>query len=439
MHRIRCATVGRWILSRLLNIKTLAKNPFAGAQGLTPLLLVLCSLLAACTPSAAPTTESQAAWGPALTIAQAEQVNAPALWVANDRVTTAWVGADATGVHQDIRLLTPGGLSATAVLPLPPVYPYDQTIYPGQLNYTHFLWLDAAESGENRLYNALITPDLTVERGPTTLSTAHTLRYTALTAADGGLQIVWSGGLLAETALYYQTIDVAGRPGTPLELTLNADWPSLTRANDGTRYLVWLRPTDNRLFYAVLTETGLTQISEIATLSHIEPDTRLFNVQIALDATHLYVFWNTVNSTGEAQTWLTSREITGAVWSSPAAVGLDLTAAENRLPFETGFNTGSAQVIEAGTEPVSWLTALSGQNAVLPAAAQVGADVALLYFQGGEIRAYQPITPAGLIGLPGLAVDQDRYLYLAWSQPGTLQADLRLTSLRLAGWLPPAD
>src|SRR5690606_22296625 len=111
----------------------------------------------------------------------------------------------------------------------------------------------------------------------------------------------------------------------------------------------------------------------------------------------------------------------------------------NRLPFETGFNTGSAQVIEVGTEPVSWLTALTGQNSLLPAAAQVGADVALLYFQGGQIRAYQPITPADLIGLPGLAVDQDRYLYLAWAQPGAIQADLRLTSLRLAGWLPPAD
>ncbi len=426
MHRIRCATVGRWILSRLLNI-----NPGWW-------LLLALSLLAACTPSDAPTAEALAAWGLPLTVGQAEQAHAPALWVTNDRVTLAWVGADATGVHQDMRLLTPGDLSAPVVLPLPPVYPYDQTIYPGQLNYTHFLWLDAAEHGENRLYNALITPDLTVERGPTTISSAHTLRYTALSTGAGGLQIVWSGGLLAETALYYQTVDAAGRPGTPLELTLNADWPSLTRANDGTRHLVWLRPTDNRLFYAILTETGLTQISEI-TLAHIEPDTRLINLQSALDASHVYVFWNTVNSAGAAETWLTSREITGTAWSSPAAIGLDLDAAENRPPFETGFNTGSVQVIEAGTEPVRWLTALSGQNAVLPAVAQVGADVALVYFQGGQIRAYQPITPANLIGLPGLAVDQDRYLYLAWAQPGAIQADLRLTSLRLAGWLPPAD
>ncbi len=433
MRRIQCVTAGQWILSPSRSI-----NPGWW-------LLILSAVFAACTPTNTPNDRNISAWGNTLTITQAEQSNAPALWVANDRITAAWVGADESGVHQDARFFTSDDLTETVVLPLPPVHPYAQTIFPAQLDYTHFLWLDAGDNGENRLYSALITPDVTVERGPTPVSNAQTFRYTALASGDGGLQTVWSGGLLSEPTLYYQPVDAVGRPGAATALTLNADWPTLIRANDGTRHLFWLRPVDQRLFYGMLTESGLTGITEIDTALNLSPNSRLVNLQSALDVTHMYVFWNIVDASGEAESWFISREINGGEWSAPIKLRIALTDSQAETPLaslDTGFNSGTTFVTDAGDALLSWTMPLSGQYAILPVAAQVGDKIALVYFQGGAIRGYQPITAADLIGLPTLQVDRDRYLYLAWAQPGAgVQAELRLTSLRLNQWsaLLPAD
>ena len=96
-------------------------------------LLCLLILCAACTAppdsgQAAPTT---AAPGRAYTLAQAQQMDAPALAITADGLLAAWVGSDARGVHQDARRLSADGLDEVVTLPLPPTHPYDQSLLPG--------------------------------------------------------------------------------------------------------------------------------------------------------------------------------------------------------------------------------------------------------------------------------------------------------------------
>ena len=56
---------------------------------------------------------------------------------------------------------------------------------------------------------------------------------------------------------------------------------------------------------------------------------------------------------------------------------------------------------------------------VLPIAAEIdGNKVGVLYFEAGRVAGYQPVALTGsLLGTPRLASDQDRFLYLIWSDP----------------------
>ncbi|MBZ0298384.1 MAG: hypothetical protein K8J31_01530, partial [Anaerolineae bacterium] len=158
-------------------------------------------VLTGCQPP--PPTPVSSLWGSIATLAEAEQSQAPALWVQPDGVlTAAWIGSDSSGVHQDARVVSGPLLGNSRTLPLPPVHPLMQTLLPGPGDLLHLLWLDADENGEQRLYAALLSADLQIERGPTLISDRETLRYTANVVGDGSLMIIWSGGPLAEPALY---------------------------------------------------------------------------------------------------------------------------------------------------------------------------------------------------------------------------------------------
>jgi hypothetical protein len=152
---------------------------------------VLVTLVAACTPSVTPTPTPllTSSWGRIIVIGQAEQSQAPALWLQSQRIVTIWVGADEAGVHHDARVLSQAGLLERVTLPLPPVRPYAQRLIPAADNALHLLWLDAGETGETRLFSALLTPTLDVERGPTPVSDQRTLRYAAIATAHCG----WGG------------------------------------------------------------------------------------------------------------------------------------------------------------------------------------------------------------------------------------------------------
>ena len=395
-------------------------------------VLFFATLLASCRPFSTTADAPLSYWGPIITIAQAEQTSAPALSVMDDRIAATWVGADERGIHQDARLLSANAMSDSVVLPLPPAHPFEQQIYPAADDQHHLLWLDALETSENRLYAALLSAELRVTRGPTPVSDRATRRYSALPSGNGELLIVWSGGLLAEPALYLQAIDRAGRPRPPVALVTDADWPALIRASDSSLHLFWLRPSDGQLYHATLHDEQLLNIQTLARDTALEAGDRLHSLIPALDNSHFYLFWNVTRAAGSRESWMTTRAFGGSAWSAPVRLGITrITNAEETGYYQTNFNSGTTFATYSGEDWLSWVAPLKGQFDNLPAAAQFGDDLAVVYFQGGQAQGYQSIAPAQLIGLPALHVDQARYLYLAWAQPQPNgAADLQVTSLK---------
>jgi hypothetical protein len=388
-------------------------------SGLLVIVLVGCA--------SAPAQE-QSLWGRVHTLAETEQSHAPAIWVQPEgSLTAAWIGADEIGVHQDARTVLSSAVGDTITLPLPPVHPTAQQLLPARDGKLHLLWQDANANREMRLYAALLTPELMVERGPTVISDQLTLRYAAVAQPNGQILTVWSGGLPAEPALYLQRIDERGLPRAPVLLARDADWPALAQSNDGSLYIFWRQSSDGRFSGGQL--QGDQIIRDEGGLPSLEQDDRLHQMDIGLDATHLYLFWNLTRAAGDNQTWMISRPLDASGWSSPNLVGTG-EAQENTL--QTGLNTGTVASAQAGDLRLTWAAPMPGQFEVLPVAGRLGDDLAVVYFQAGAIAGYQRVAPVQtLIGPPALLPDRDRYLYLAWAEPQELgRAALKLTSSR---------
>lgn len=393
-------------------------------------LWALSLLLAACTSAETPTPTPAppSAWGEIITLGAAEQSVAPAFTLLDDGRLFSWIGADETGIHQDARLLNRvGRLSERVVLPLPPLHPFAQELYPAA-GGAHFLWLDAdPESIDSslRLFSALVNPLLSVERGPVRVSTQSTLHYAALPNVDGSLWVVWSGGLLAEPALYAQLLDALGRPRSPQKLIDNADWPALLRTDAGAAYLYW--QTGPLIYRALLGDGVVENVQPVTEAPHLALGDLLEGFSTALDATHAYLFWNITRADGAVEVWYTAGPLEAESWPLPIRLGVALAA----VPFVSGFNSGLAAAATSGDAGLRWAAPARGQFAVLPIAAQVGADLALVYMQAGQVVGYQQITSLDLplIGAPLLLADRALHLHLSWAQP-TLQAtaELRFTS-----------
>ena len=135
-------------------------------------LLILCLICVSETASSQPDPTAASSSLGAITIAQTQQTDAPALAFSGGQLIATWIGSDDRGVHQDARTIIDQQLSDVVTLPLPPTHPYGQQLFPGDLTdaTTHLLWLDADQNQQTTLYSALLTPDLSVERGPVSIS-----------------------------------------------------------------------------------------------------------------------------------------------------------------------------------------------------------------------------------------------------------------------------
>lgn len=399
------------------------------ARPVSSFLALTLLFLSACAPNepAAPAS----LWGPVIRFARAPQGDPPSLIVDPQKVTAGWIGADAAGIHQDVRQWQAGQLSATVVLPLPPIRPFQQQLFPGSDGSFHILWLDANSDGENRLFAALITADLRVERGPTPVSERHTLRYTAVSDGGGGLWVVWSGGVIAEPDLYAHHIDRAGRPRPAQRIAANADWPALVRANDAGLRLFWIRLADRQIVETVLREGQAELPAASGHRLDVARGSRLISFDAAPDSTHFYLFWNIVDSAGQSSAYMLTRRIDSTWIEPPEMVQIGQDMGDR---FETGFNSGPAMMShdEAAKTPLSWIRPMAGQFEVLAAAGQSQGQVMTLFFQNGRAAAYQAIAPAQyLLAPPALYTDQDRHLYLAWSEVrDDDSADLLMTTTR---------
>ncbi len=393
--------------------------------------LLIAAALANCAPVAPTSTDDTSLWGRVYHLADTEQAQAPALWVDPDGlVTAAWIGADERGVHHDARGLSETLLSDTITLPLPPVRPYAQQLLPASQEALHLLWLDLGADNQQHLFAARLQAGLVVERGPTVISERDTLHYTALPLNDGDVQVIWSGGLLAEPALYAQIISERGIPREAVLLLRDADWPALLRTHEGRLHLFWLKASDHTLQYGILNGQTISNIETVPNVIRLERGDRLHGLYPAVDLTHLYLFWHVTRRSGENETWLITRALNGGDWDQPRIIGVG--AFSERALLQTGFNTGRVSAASEGENGLHWGVPMSGQFALLPVAGRVEDHLVIVYFQAGSIAGYQRlISLRTLIGPPTLFTDRDRYLYVAWSEPNdTGQAELKLTGSR---------
>lgn len=360
---------------------------------------------------------------------ESEQSDAPGILAQSDQIAAVWIGADARGVHQDARALRSDGLSEIVTLPLPPVRPRAQQIVAGSGGQFHLFWLDAV-ADETRLFAALVTRALELERGPTLVSDEHTLRYTALANGDGSVWALSSGGVIAEPSLYARYIDAAGRPRLEdiYEVVSDADWPALIRAEDGGLWLFWLRHSDGRALRSPFVNGRAEDPQPISAGLPLNPGDRLMAFSAALATQEVYLFWNVTRANGAAESWYTAGRLDAAGWAAPQPLRFSVLDGA----FETGFNTGTAQQAAAGERGVAWARPLAASPDVLPVAGVVDDQLVVLYLRAGTVAGYQQMTPVrGLLGAPNLLTDRDRHLYLAWAEPGAAgRARLQLALTR---------
>ncbi len=388
-------------------------------------------LTAACSPPASPISTRTSIWGSIITVGQSEQLDAPAIWPEADRVRVAWIGADKTGVHQDIRTLNAAGLSERVVLPLPPVHPYGQQFAAASTENLHLLWLDDNQSGETRLYDAEITSGLVIDRGPSLVTEQSAHRFIVVPNGKGEVWVISSGGLLAEPGLFIRYVDAAGRPrlSDDYRLTSDADWPAFDQRSDGTIDVYWIAYSDGQVFRAALTDGVLDNPQPITSTVNLNSGDRLESFSAGLDHTHAYLFWNITRADGQTETWMASGLLDSTDWAAPVRLQIDTTLTGS---FETGFNSGSAQAAQPGTTSFAWAKPLNTQVDTLAVAGVVGKQLVLLYYKNGTLVGYQDIARiSGLFSAPNLLTDRDRHLYLAWTEPTARgYADLNLTMTR---------
>lgn len=387
-------------------------------------------LLAACTTSVQPPPQS--AWGEIITIGQAQQTAAPAIWPFDDRVLLAWIGADAISVFQTLRTYNRDGLSDPVPLSLPRAYPYAQQLLSASDGYAHLLWLDANVSNQMRLWSALIDPSMKVERGPTELAEELTWNYAALPNGDGSFWALTGGGLLAEPRLSARYVDVAGRPRMEniYQVVFDSEWPAILRDQSGQVYLFWIGHSDGQVYYSLFAD-GIAENPVAITHSvFLNSGDRLDDFSAGLDQTHVYLFWNITRADGSRESWYTAGRLDSNQWNDPARLGLDTS---DTTPFETGFNGGAGQVARAGEQWLSWTRPLRGQFESLGLAAVLdGKQLVMVYLREGAVVGYQPVAPVTLLlGAPNIATDRDRHLYLTWADATRNEsADLKLTMTR---------
>lgn len=406
-----------------------------GAAGTAPIvvlralcLIALFTFLVSCDQIGNPPPIPTSLWGEIFLLGHTEQTSAPPLLTASGNAAVFWIGADAAGVHQDMRIAQAGNLSQTTVLPLPPQHPYGQQVALAGDSNTHLLWLDAGADNLPRLFNAVITPSMVVERGPLEISDRRTLHYAALPDGTGGLWIVWSGGQIAEHGLYLTWLDGAGLTSARSKtLAVSGDWPLIV-SGSGRAFLFWLDRIAGRLSGGELIDNILTAQHSLTTLPELSPGDRLLDVRAGLDPTHAYIFWTITRATGGTETWYSAGSPTSGDWPAPVRLGVT----PQTQSFTTGFNSGTAQTAQSGETWLTWAAPAAGMWNTLPVATWMNGQLAIVYFEGGVPVGWQDIAPAaGMIGPPFLVADRDLHLYLTWTD-STPQgyADLKLTMTR---------
>ncbi len=350
------------------------------------------------------TAPGQSAWGEIVQIAEAHQSAAPALWFEGNSALTAWIGDDERGVHHDARQLDGLEIGSPVTLPLPPTHPYAQLLLPGEGENHHLLWLDGSETGETRLYSAVLSGDLTVDRGPTEISNSQTYNFAAVPGKNGSIWAAWTEGQAAFPTLYLGSVDAPGRPQAPAQIAASARHPAMAYADDGTIYLFYLSET--MLIRTRLIDGAVLDTNTITSTIALGDGDRLHGLRAGIDQTYGYVFWNVTRANGTNETWFASGRLNAPVWQPPQ------------------------RITDIEGTPFTWAAPHLQQADTLSAAGQFGDNIAVFGFENGLLQSIQTIVEnQTLLAPPSLVIDSEERMALAWSLPRpNLPAQLLLTA-----------
>jgi hypothetical protein len=276
----------------------------------------------------------------------------------------------------------------------------------------------------------LLNADLKIERGPIEFSDQRAGRFTAAASGDGSALVLWSGGPIAEPTLFVQIVSARGIPEPAIPLLTAADWPALIQANDGIYHLIWMDVHSQQLRHGEFQGGALTISQPTPNGLALAAGERLHQLQLALDLTHLYLFWNLTRQTGPDEAWFMVRALDSDQWSAPQRLGI---SAPMGTFIETGFNSGPVPATQQGENWLAWAAPLVGQFDLLPVAVSQNDEIGIVYLRQGTIHGYQAVTvlQKPLIGPPALRTSRDRYLYLAWAEPAANhKAQLQLADTR---------
>jgi hypothetical protein len=392
-------------------------------------------LLSACRPESVIDEGDTSTWGDVITLATAEQSDAPALHAAQDRVTLSWIGADDSGVHQDIRAIGNQRLSQTVVLPLPPTFPRNSRLFTATRDpRLHLLWLDVDDDGTSQLHSALIDETMSVFRGQLQVSESGARCFDAFSLADGQLWAVWANTDFQTPVLYSANIEQTGLVLRVQEMAPVSACPVAVQTAS-SNFVLW-QDTDG-LMLARFLNGRLETSRRIADVPLLGEGDQMMSFRAGADAEWIYAFWNITRADGSDETWFTAGQLVSDLWESPILLQLTIDA---DISYTTTYNSGQTWAAQPDDEGLraAWAAPLPGVTSILPVAIytenveQPGGAIGVVYFEDGRVAGYQWVVDVrGLLRAPRLTTDRDRHLYLAWSEPtDTGPAQIRLTATR---------
>jgi|GEM_PF-503499 len=400
--------------------------------------LIIFSIVSACTsPSASssisitPTPQPRTTWGDIINLGQAPYAPAPSVLSRDGDILTGWIGADDERVFQGFRYWHDDTLDSTVIPVLDVSAPFAQSIFPADNDGYHLLWMDIEPQAERiQLFSAYLDNTLTTLIAPPSFASEQVTHYTAIPDIEGALWVVWSGGLLAEPALYYVRIDGLGRPMFPERLRLDGDYPVFAQTLDNRTYLFWISQVNRAVLRGEFVGGELQDVRAISQLPDLSGSDRLIEFSAMFDRTHQYLFWNIMREDGKADTYISTSPINSEDVISPQPMTITVDTTQT---IQTGFNSSTVYTaVSVGDTRLSWASPLDESADVLPVVVQNEVSIGVTYWQGGAIIGYQTLTETGqLLRSPHITTDRDRHLTVTWSQPTAYGvANLNMTTTR---------
>ena len=373
-------------------------------------------MLSACV-RAAETELSVSIWGRISTVGQAEQVQAPAIATTSRYVMFAWMVLDGQKSQVVLRSLHHDGEFTEVVSPyLVTALPHEVSLYPSTNQGTHLLWLDVDATGITQLYHARVNLDLSLFRGAVKLSHGGARCYDVLIDTNGSLKVVWQNGHPLHPQLHSAKIDPTGLGFLVSEYVASSGCPKLVKTVD--QDVVMWQNAQNMLVVAPLLGDYIGDGETKVQAPILDAYDRFHDLQVGSEGNRIYGFWNITRADGKQETWMSHGQITDNQWSKPQPLTVYLDATEF---FETTLNTGrtlaASQSATLG-QSLAWVSPLDALTHILPVAGVYDGYLSLVYFKDGSIVGYQAVTAVDrVLSVPEIRVDQDRHVYLTWSEP----------------------